>query len=149
MDDLEKEVMQLRIQIKHNTRKLLDNTKWNQLLESLLIGHGIFDVNSIIKIKEHSNPVEKLYEEIHKRGYCYRQTDVHTVLNTLSLAFKESENAEAAKVLNLMIHKTSYDRIPHSETSEKTPIATEGRRFYEDGYKISNIPDWNLSLIHI
>jgi hypothetical protein len=146
MDELEKEVIRLRIQIKHNTRKLIENTKWNQSLESLLIGNGIFDVNSINKMKEHLNPVEKLYEEIHKRGYNYRPTDVHTVLNLLSMAFKETENVEAAKILNLMIHKTSYDRIPHSETSENIPIAIEAQRFFESDYKIYNVPDWNDSI---
>ena len=105
MDELEKEVIRLKIQIKHNLKRLVENTKWNKTFERLAVSHGILDVQSLENLKEFSIPTEHFYENILKQAYCYNPADIHTVLNTLSLAFKESDNSDAGNVLTLMMQK--------------------------------------------
>ena len=143
MDLLEKEVIRYRIQIKHNLRKLVENTHWNKSLENLLIGYGLFNFKSLELIKSHSKPIEQLYEEMFKQGYCYKPSDILTVLNTLSIAFKESDNSEAAQTLNLMIQKTSCDRINFSGPSENANDLEASYSSSDPGVKINTIPNWN------
>ena len=139
MDALEKDVIRLRIQIKHNLKRLVENTKWNKTFERLVVSHGIFDVQSLDFLKKYSNPIEQFYEEIYKRGYCYNPSDIHTVLNTLSLVFQESDNNEAGKMLSIMRQKTVCDHIPSSEVYESTSIGASS------GYwsKVSMFPQWS------
>ena len=66
MDELEKEVIRLRIQIKHNLKRLIENTKWNRTFECLVVSHGIFDVQSLEALTKFSTPAEHFYEEIIK-----------------------------------------------------------------------------------
>ena len=142
MDDLEKEVIRLKIQIKHNIKRLVENTKWNKTFERLVVSHGIFDVQSLENLKRYSNPTEQFYENILKQAYCYNPADIHTVLNTLSLAFKESDNSDAGNVLTLMMQKTACDQISSSDVYESCSMRSSGEYLS----KFSMFPQLNDSI---
>ena len=142
MDALEKEVIRLRIQIKHNLKRLIEHTKWNKTFECLVVSHGLFDMQSLESLKKYSNPTEQFFEEIFKRGYCYNPCDVHTVLNTLSLAFNESDNHDAGTMLTVMMQKTASDHIPSSEGYESSSIGSSSEYLPND----SMFPEWSETI---
>ena len=68
MDVIEREVVQLRTQIKQNLTRLVNNTQWNKSLDKLVISKGVFEVKDLEILKKHRNPVEQFYNEIYERG---------------------------------------------------------------------------------
>ena len=146
MDVIEREVVQLRTQIKQNLTRLVNNTQWNKSLGKLVISNGVFEVKDLEILKKHRNPVEQFYNEIYERGYCYKPSDIITVLNTLVIALKESDNADAAMTLNSMIQKTSFDLIGLYENPDRKDLKEEN--YVVPGYNYgsnanSKSPTWN------
>ena len=146
MDVIEREVVQLRAQIKQNLTRLVNNTQWNKSLDKLVISNGVFEAKDLEILKKHRNPIEQFYNGIYERGYCYKPSDVITVLNTLVIALKESDNADAAKTLNSMIQKTSIDLIGLYENPNMQDLKEENYvvpRYNYGPNADSKNPTWN------